>query len=251
MNNNCIFLIPVYNEEGSIRNVIENIIKLKNSGINIIKIVVIDDGSTDRTPEILNELQKRYDVIKVLTHPSNAGIEEVFRNGLNEAIKYADDEGIIILLEGDNTNDPDAIPEMVKNIREGSDLVVASRFARKGLFKGFPLHRKIISFIGNKLLKWTFRIDNITDYTIFLRAYRTEILKKAIEKYGDNLFETTGFVVNTELLIKAASFSKKISEVPHFYNYTRKSNFSKFKVLKTAKDQLIYILKHLLSKHTS
>lgn len=251
MNTNCIFIIPVYNEEGSIKSVLENILNLQQKGVNILKIIAIDDGSTDRTPFILNEYKEKYPFIKILTHTSNTGIEEVFRNGLKEAIKYANDDDIIILLEGDNTNDHNAIPDMIERVNAGATLVVASRFTKGGSFKGFPFFRRLISRAGNLLLKWAFKIDGVTDYTIFLRAYKGKILHKVLEKYKENLFETDGFVVNTELLVKSAEFADKISEVPHYYNYTRKVNYSKFRVFKTAKDQLLYIFRHLLKNNSS
>jgi dolichol-phosphate mannosyltransferase len=243
--NNCVFLIPVYNEEGSIQDVIESISVLQKHNVNIKKIIVIDDGSTDRTPAILKEMQKKNSRIHILTHFSNEGVEEVFRNGIKEAMKFAEENDIIIILEGDNTNDPHAIPKMIDEVANGADLVVASRFIRGGAFVGFPFSRRMISRLGNILLRLAFRIDNVTDYTIFLRAYKGKILKDALKTYKDNLFETKGFVVNTELLVKAAKFANKISEVPHFYNYTRKVNYSKFKVFKTARDQLLYIFKNL------
>lgn len=241
MNNNCIFVVPVYNEEGSVASVINTIYNLKIYGINIIKTIVIDDGSTDRTPQILKELKNRYSSIEIITHSGNKGIAQVFESGLTESVKIAKDEDIIIMLEGDNTNEPEAIPRMLDKIREGYDIVVASRFRKGGGFKGFPLIRKIISFLGNLLLRNAFRIDNVSDYTVFFRAYRTIVLKKFLEKYRDKLFDTQGFTVNTELLVKTSEFTDKITEVPHFYNYTRKINYSKFKVIRTAVEQLRFI----------
>jgi len=146
------------------------------------------------------------------------------------------------MLEGDNTNEPEAIPRMMQKIKEGYDIVVASRFTEGGGFKGFPLIRKLISKYGNRLLRYTLKIDNVTDYTVFFRAYRAGVLKKFLKKYGEKLFDTEGFTVNTELLVKMSEFTNKITEVHHFYNYTRKTNLSKFKIIKTALEQVRYIV---------
>lgn len=241
MNNNCIFIIPVYNEEGSIKNVVDTIYDFDKKGVSILRTIIIDDGSTDRTPGILKEFKNRYHSIEIITHSGNKGIAQVFESGLREAVRIARDEDIIIMLEGDNTNEPGAIPRMLDKIREGYDVVVASRFRKGGGFKGFPLMRRLISIFGNLLLRYTLRIDNISDYTVFLRAYRAKILKRFFEKYKDRPFESDGFTVNTELLVKTTEFTDKITEVPHFYNYTRKINQSKFKVIRTAIEQLGFI----------
>lgn len=241
MNNNCIFVVPVYNEEGSIRNVIDTIYDFEKKGITILRTIIIDDGSTDRTSQILKELKNIYSSIEIITHSGNMGIAQVFESGLTESVRIAKDEDIIIMLEGDNTNEPEAIPRMLDKIREGYDIVVASRFAKGGGFKGFPLMRNLISFFGNLLLRNAFRIDNVSDYTVFCRTYRAEILKKFLERYKNKLFETEGFTVNTELLVKTSEFTDKITEVPHFYNYTRKIDYSKFKVIRTAMEQLGFI----------
>jgi len=247
MQNACIFIVPVYNEESSIKRVIESIISSPlNSSIS--RIIVIDDGSTDKTPEILKELKDKYRIIHIITHPANAGISEVFYNGINEAIKNASDDDIVFILEGDNTNDPEIIPQMAKKINEGYDMVIASRFIKGGGFSGFPLHRKLIGWAGNLILRWVFKINGITDYTIFFRAYRAEVLKRVMEKYGERLFETSGFVVNTELLVKSSQFCRKITEVPHFYNYTRKKEASKFNVMENIILQLNFIISNFKSR---
>ncbi len=194
---NCIFIVPVYNEEGSVANVINTIYNFEKYGIHIKKTIVIDDGSTDRTPQILKELSHKYSTVKIITHTGNMGIDRVFESGLREAARVSDDNDIIVLLEGDNTNEPEAIPRMLDKIKEGYNIVVASRFTEGGGFKGFPPLRKLISRWGNLILRYTLRIDGVTDYTVFLRAYRAKIIKEFIKKYGDKLFETEGFTVNT------------------------------------------------------
>ncbi len=241
MTQRCIFIVPVYNEEGSIRNVINTIYLLDKKDITILRTIIIDDGSTDSTPQILKELKNIYPSIEVITHSGNMGIAQVFESGLTTSVKIAMDDDIIIMLEGDNTNEPEAIPRMLKKINAGYDIVIASRFAEGGGFKGFPPIRKLISKWGNLILRYSLRIDGITDYTVFLRAYRAKIIKKFIEKYKDKPFETEGFTVNTELLVKTSAFTDKITEVPHFYNYTRKINSSKFRIIRTALEQLGFI----------
>lgn len=241
MREECIFIVPVYNEEGSIKNVIDTIYDYEKKGVTILRTIIIDDGSTDRTPEILKELKKIYPTIEIITHPGNRGIAQVFESGLNESLRFAKDNDVVIILEGDNTNEPEAILRMLEKMKEGHDIVVASRFRRGGGFKGFPFNRWLISFLGNLLLKNVFRIDNVSDYTVFFRAYRAKILKQFVERYKNKLFETEGFTVNTELLVKTSGFTEKITEVPHYYNYTRKKDYSKFKVIRTAMEQLRFI----------
>lgn len=85
MSEKYIFTVPVYNVEGNIRNAINTIYDLVKKGVNISRTIVIDDGSTDRTPEILTEMRQKYPTIETITHPGNMGIEKVFESGLKMA----------------------------------------------------------------------------------------------------------------------------------------------------------------------
>jgi len=100
-------------------------------------------------------------------------------------------------------------------------------------------------------MKFYFPIQNVIDYTIFFRAYRIGLVKKATEHFGRfGLIQSKGFVANAELLIKLSIFTKKIKEVPFTYNYGKKIGQSKINVFRTINEYFVLInyLKRIFNK---
>lgn len=222
-------IIPAYNEEGNIEKFIRSSIKsLKKEAL---KIYVIDDGSQDKTSIILTKLTKDLP-ITLLKHPQNMGVAQTFKDGLNLLkSKNTHDNDIVIIAEGDGTSNPKLLPQIVQKIRSGADIVIASRFKKGGRYKNFPFKRMLFSLAANFILKTTFRLKNVTDYTIFYRGYRASLIKKAQQKYGQKLIETEKFVANAELLIKLSKLTDKIAEIPFVYDYGQKKGQSGLKIL--------------------
>jgi len=116
--------LPVYNEQEAIARLLEEIRGvLETCGVPF-HLLVVDDGSTDKTPQILEDIKKgRSDTLTVLTHEQNRGIDGVFRTGLFHVASGENPEDHLIIMEADRTNDLDYLPSMVEALKEGSDLV--------------------------------------------------------------------------------------------------------------------------------
>ena len=108
-------IVPVYNEEGNIFEVIKNI---KNTISEDDEIIVVDDGSLDQT---VNEIKKTNCVL--LENKINLGKGQSIINGLNIA-----NGGIVLLIDGDGQDDPKEIPKLINGLKKGYDLVIGSRF---------------------------------------------------------------------------------------------------------------------------
>lgn len=116
-----VIMIPCLNEEETLPLVLETIPK-KIEGIDQIDILIIDDGSTDKTVEVA----KKYGVKHFLVHTKNQGLSRSFRHGLNYALEMGAD--IILQTEGDNQYPQERIPDLVKPIIDGvADTVIGDR----------------------------------------------------------------------------------------------------------------------------
>ncbi len=232
-------LLPVFNEEDHIQQLLDNIDAVLPDTPH--KIIVVNDGSTDRTVEIVNGLRRANVVL--LSHNINQSIGAVYSTGLNHALKEALDEDILVLMESDLTSPAEMINTLKDEIiSNDKDLAIASRYSSLGGYKNFPLMRTVFSRGANFLMRFFFPIPGVRDYTIFLRGYRIRLLREVFNFFGPtNTLQTRGFVSNAELLVKCSLFTSRISEKPFTYNYGLKQNPSKLRALKTMLEYFVFI----------
>lgn len=223
-------MLPAYNEEGSITSCITRIAGVMGKAVLPYRIVIVNDGSTDRTLDIISKLRGHIP-LEIVSHTVNKGVGQVFRTGFNYVCRECRPEDIVVAMESDNTNDPAILPVMIEKIdKEGFDVVCASRYVSGGSYEGFPFMRLVLSKAANNILRLYFRIPQIRDYTIFFRAYKAGILKNALNYYKDKFIESRGFVCNAEILIKLRPFAARCTEVPFIYRYDMKAGASKLKI---------------------
>lgn len=195
--------IPAYNEEETIVKVIEDIKKhMRNHSHNIL---VLDDGSTDRTVE----LAKKAGAI-VHSNRRNLGLAKTFKEELKKCLELKAD--VIVHTDADGQYPAVYIPELIKKIKEGYDLVLGSRFfgSPKGMSFMKRIGNKAFAKVLSNILKF-----KITDSTTGFRAFTAEVAR-------DIHFINT-FTYTQEQLIKAANQGFKIAEVPIKTRRTRDS----------------------------
>ncbi|PIU26698.1 MAG: hypothetical protein COT10_07340 [Candidatus Aquicultor secundus] len=166
--------------------------------------------------------------------------------GLKKAAEISADGDIIITLDGDATHDPVYMPPMIERIRQGNDIVIASRFAPGGVERGLSSFRKFLSRGSGTLLTAFFPTKGLRDYTCGYRAFRAEIIKQGFSKFGDGFIQETGFSVTPEILLKLRSLGAKIDEVGFMLKYDQKVGKSKIKVSRTIIQYLKMIIKFKL-----
>jgi len=242
-------VLPSFNEEQGLQSVLPGLEKLsKERPGELFRVVVVDDGSQDRTSEVANSFSNRLD-IKIFRFEQNRGVGEVFKQGLHYVRNDSKNpsEDICVVLDSDNTQDPRVMLEMMDRIRQGDDIVIASRFQGHGKMVGCPWTRKIFSYGVSWLLQLIISVPNVKDYSIFYRAYRISILQEGFLRYGDQLLEGQGFSSIAGLLIKLGNITRKISEVPFVLRYDLKTGSSGMKVIKTIQGYLGLIYRYLSS----
>jgi dolichol-phosphate mannosyltransferase len=239
-----LILLPAYNEERDLPVLLERIRTAMDAAGSTYKVLVVNDGSQDRTLEIARSFAV-FMPLEVLDHGVNKGLGSAMLTGLAHAAKQSGSEDVIIAMDADNTHDPSLIPTMVERIRAGSDVVIASRYERGGEEIGLNPIRKMLSRGASVLLNVSFAIPGARDYTCGYRAYSGRFLQKAFAFYGDRFIEETGFTCMAEILVKMSMLGAKVSEVPLILRYDFKSGRSKMKFGRTIRRyfQMIYHIK--------
>ena len=188
-------IIPVYNEENSIKDVIERIPNHHNY-----EIILVDDGSTDKSVLRIKEIEK--DNITILQHQKNLGYGAALITGFKNATG-----NIIVTLDSDGQHKPEEIEKMMKPIlQDKADLVIGSRYLGDCHYK-VPLHTRIGEYCV-KICILTLFHQKVGNNQSGYRCFRKEILNLL----NDNLFVGMGFT--TEFLLECALKELKILEVP-------------------------------------
>ncbi|MFX1259216.1 MAG: glycosyltransferase family 2 protein, partial [Promethearchaeota archaeon] len=188
-------IIPIYNEENSINNVIRRI----PSNLNH-EILLVDDGSTDSSIKKVKKIKDKY--IKIIKHGQNKGYGAALLTGFNHA-----NGEIIITIDSDGQHDPQEIPRLIKPIISNeADVVIGSRYLGK-IHYSIPFHIKIGEYFIKKILK-IFYNQEIANNQSGFRAFRKSLLTHFKEFYD------CGMAFSTELLLKTLELQKKIIEVP-------------------------------------
>ena len=222
-------LLPAYNEEESLAPLLPKIDKVFKENMKLdYQIIVCDDGSRDKTPIMLEEYSKIYPMT-IITHNINRGLGETSRDLFEKAAELANDDDIIIRMDCDDTHEPEFIPGMLKQIENGCDVVIASRFVEGGGQEGLDFYRSTISKLANLFMKFFFPIKGLKEYSSGFRAYKASIIKHAISVYGNNFIQLKGlgFTVTLEKIVKLKILGAKFGESPFVLRYQQKRSESK------------------------
>ena len=197
------------------------------------RLVFVDDGSTDETPKIMQAAAERQEAT-IVTHETNLGLGAAIRDGLLEAARQAEPRDIIVTLDADNTHTPDLIYRMVRLVREGHDVVIASRYRPGSRIRGVPLLRRFLSRAASIILRAVFPTPGVRDYTSGYRAYRAEVMQQVVRTTGPSFFDQDGFQVMIDILLKLRRNRDLIfGEVPLVLRYDLKAGASKMDVAAT------------------
>ncbi|OIO38869.1 MAG: hypothetical protein AUJ71_01970 [Candidatus Omnitrophica bacterium CG1_02_49_16] len=228
--------LPAYNEEIALPRLVKKFDEVLKRENEAYKIVVFDDGSTDRTAAVAEGLAKQYP-LEVLRHEKNKGLGETMRDGLHHLVNILGEEDIIVTLDCDDTHEPKFIPQAVKKLRTGFDVVVLSRFDEGGGQKGLSAIKTFLSQGAGLFLKFFFPIQGVREYSCNYRVFRGSILKKADRIFGSDFIRLAhlGFAVSPEILIKMRMLRAKIGESPFVLRYDQKPTPSKNNSFKTIK----------------
>ena len=196
---NIIVTIPAYNEEKTIGVLIKRIHKVMKSNRYKYKIVVVDDGSKDKTAEVA----KKAGAI-VYSHPKNYGLADTFRTEIEKSLQLGAD--LIVHIDADMQYQPEEIPALINGIKKGSDLVLGSRF--KGKIEYMPFIRRVGNIAFSKVVSQIVGFE-ISDAQTGFRAF-TKKLAKSIPI-------TSNHTYTQEQIIRSVRGKFRVKEVPVYF----------------------------------
>ena len=168
------------------------------------------------------------------------------RSGLLRAVDCAAGDDVIVTMDADDTHTPAAIAQMLALIDAGYDVVVASRYQPGSRVVGVPPLRRFMSDAASLLFRVVFPIKGVRDFTCGYRAYRSSVLRQAVERYRQEFINQDGFQCMVDILLKLSRMKLRFAEVPLILRYDKKEGKSKMKVFRTALRTLALLLKRRL-----
>ena len=223
-------VIPVLDEEGSIGELARRLLEVLERTGRTFEIIFVDDGSRDRTLEILRDIHHGDGRVKIVSFRRNFGQTAALAAGFDYARG-----AIVVTLDGDLQNDPEDIPKLVSKVEEGYDLVSGWRVKRRDPF----LTRRLPSMIANWMIS---RITGVSlhDYGCTLKAFRHEVVKN-VSLYGE---------MHRFIPAIASGMGVSVAEMPvnHRPRTTGTSKYGLFRTVKVILD--LITVKFLLSYST-
>ena len=207
-------VIPIYNEETNLMELYGRLTKVMSS-LGLYEIIMVDDGSIDRSWQLIKELHRKDPRVKGLSFSRNFGHHIAITAGLDHAKGQA-----VILMDGDLQDPPEEIPKLYGKFKEGFDVVYAIRGQRKD-----PVFKKATSWIFLKFLK------KISQVEINLQSGIFRILSKRCVENMRNLREKSRLIVG---LINWIGYPQTGVITERHWRYSGKSKYSFFKLFKLA-----------------
>jgi len=195
-------IMPAFNEEATIESIVRKLIKYND----VYQLIVVNDASTDHTPEILKSLAEEFHFIEVINQLNNSGNTAALKLGFS-----AISGDVVVIQDADLEYDPEEIPSLLEPIVKGlADVVYGSRFrirkTGRVMYFYHYLANVMITFLSNLLTNL-----NLTDIETCYKAFKSSILQNMT-------ITSKGFGIEIELTAKIAKLKGvRVYEVPISY----------------------------------
>jgi glycosyltransferase involved in cell wall biosynthesis len=197
-------IIPMFNEESGaeacVRAVSEELRRLPNRT----SLIVVEDGSSDHTKEILERLASAEPKLILAVHTHNQGYGAALCTGNALSVELGFDYALF--MDSDLTNAPADLPRFAEEMKKGMEVIKASRFIRGGGMIGVPWQRAVVSRFGNWVASILFRVG-VRDCTNGFRAVKTSLLRRM-------RLSEPGFPIIMEEFYQSTLLAREYSEVP-------------------------------------
>jgi glycosyltransferase involved in cell wall biosynthesis len=233
-------IIPVHNEEKRLLHCLQRTIEYCDSIQWDYELIIVEDGSTDRTVEIAQDMVSRNDRVKLVSNEERLGKGKAIRSG----VLYAEKK-FVGYMDADLSADPSEFERLLPFI-DDFDIVVGSRILRGQLPRiKRPFIRSFLSSCYSKLFRTVFRGITIYDPQCGLKLFKMSIAQDLLSQ-----IETNGFAFDCEVIAKASSLGFSIKEVPIIWEHQYGSKVSILpEIMKMARDLFIVWYKTKASRN--
>ena len=220
--------LPVHNEQHTIGLLLWKIRALLTEQGRDFHLLVVDDASTDDTAEVL-EPYGRVLPLTVLKNQTRLGYAASVEQLIREAVRRSDypKRDAVLILQGDFSEAPEVIPDMVRRFEGGADVVAARTSASRGLPRPVRVAR-----LGGSIVARTLPIpDQVEDPLCGFRLYRLVALKRvlALAADGEPLLRHAGWAANLELLLTVWPHVRQFEDMEVTLDYSRHSRVSRLR----------------------
>lgn len=231
-------VMPARNEEGCIADTVAQFVAALKQAMIPFEIVVVDDGSTDGTAEIVRSLGRLHSEVRLVANTGRHGFGMAVRKGLENITGDA-----VSIVMADASDSPRDLVRYYRKLLEGFDCVFGSRFVAGGGTVDYPPHKLLINRLANWFIKVLFRLP-YNDVTNAFKCYRREVVE------GMAPLISPHFNLTVEMPLKAIIRGYSFAIIPITWT-NRQTGVSKLKLKEMGSRYLFIVLYLWLEKHLS
>jgi dolichol-phosphate mannosyltransferase len=199
-----VVVLPTYNEAENI----EPFLRAVRKAAPDTDVLVVDDDSPDGTGDIAERLAGELSRIDVMRRPGKSGLGSAYRDGFARVLNL-ENYDVIVSMDADMSHDPEHIPEFIRLITDGADLVIGSRYVQGGGTTDWAVRRQLLSKWGNAYTRTILGVPS-KDCTSGYRAYRAT----ALAQIDPTSTSAEGYAFLTELVRRLTTHGFAIVESP-------------------------------------
>ena len=202
MTDRVLVIVPTYNEAENVERIVERLL----TSVPEAHALVVDDGSPDGTGELAEKLAARDPRVHVLRRAGKAGLGPAYVAGFRWARQRGYD--VLVEMDADGSHAPEQLPRLLAAL-SGADLVLGSRYLPGGRVEDWPVHRLLLSRLGNRYTRWLLRLP-LTDATGGYRVARAEL----IDRLPFDDVASQGYCFQVDWAWRAVRDGARVTEVP-------------------------------------
>jgi glycosyltransferase involved in cell wall biosynthesis len=199
----CLVVIPTYQEAGNVEEVIHRTRAALAKG----EVLIVDDASPDGTADRAEALAARTSGVSVLRRQAKEGLGAAYRAGFSWGLERGFE--VLVEMDADLQHDPAALPDLLRRVEDGADLVIGSRYVEGGAIPSWSWHRRALSRYGNCYAALVLGLP-VTDATSGFRAYDAN----ALRLLDTSAFRADGYSFQIETAYRVSQAGGRIVELP-------------------------------------